>query len=128
MRIDPVEFLVTFLKTYPGIPDSAPKGDMNNHVTGDTTIYLEPSGGLRLVRDSMDRVDIEYDVYSPDRKTCVDLALLVREALLEHLPNQTASGVLVLDTEDIQFPTYYPDKNSREHMYGGEVSVFFTAP
>lgn len=127
MRIDPVDFLVPFLKAYPGIPSTAPKGDMNNHTTGDTTVYLEPSGGVRLVRDSMDRVDVEYDVYSSDRKTCIDLALLVREALLEALPNRDVAGGLVLDVEDIQFPTYYPDKTSREHMYGGEVAVFLTA-
>ncbi|MEU4920270.1 hypothetical protein AB0G29_13025 [Streptomyces parvus] len=127
MRIDPVDFLVAFLRTQPGIPGTAPKGDLTNHTYGDTTVYLEPSGGFRMVRDRMDRVDIEYDVYSLDRKACVDLALTVREALLEALPNKTVDGALVLDVEDIQFPTYYPDKTSREHVYGGELSVFFAA-
>ncbi|MYR95459.1 MULTISPECIES: hypothetical protein [unclassified Streptomyces] len=127
MRIDPIDFLVTFLRAQPGIPGTAPKGDLTNHAYGDTTVYLEPSGGFRMVRDRMDRVDIEYDVYSLNRKACIDLALTVREALLEILPNKTVDGALVLDTEDIQFPTYYPDKTSREHVYGGEVSVFFAA-
>ncbi|XMN06951.1 hypothetical protein ACK8N7_13315 [Streptomyces griseobrunneus] len=127
MRIDPIDFLVAFLRAQPGIPGTAPKGDLTNHTHGDTTVYLEPSGGFRMVRDRMDRVDIEYDVYSLDRKACIDLALTVREALLEVLPNKTVDGALVLDVEDIQFPTYYPDKTSREHVYGGELSVFFAA-
>ncbi|MFE5092083.1 hypothetical protein ACFRCI_17260 [Streptomyces sp. NPDC056638] len=127
MQIDPVDFLVTYLKGCAGIPEQAPKGDLTLHTVGDTSIYLEPSGGFRIVRDSMDRVDIEYNVYHLDRKACIDLALLVREYLLEHLPATAVGNVLVLDTDDIQFPTYYPDKSSREHMYGGEIAVFFTA-
>ncbi|MEU6704726.1 hypothetical protein [Streptomyces wuyuanensis] len=126
MRIDPIEVLVTYLRSQPGIPASAPKGDLTEHVTGDTTIYLEHSGGFRVVRDRMDRFDVEYDVYSPDRKACVDLALLVRETLLEKLPNAAVGGALVLDVDEIAAPSYYPDDSSREHVYGGEVSVFLT--
>ncbi|MFI9202630.1 hypothetical protein [Streptomyces sp. NPDC053048] len=127
MRLDPVEVLVTYLRSLPEIPKGAPTGDMTEHVTGDTTIYLEHSGGYRMVRDSMDRADIEYSVYSLDRKACIDLALLVREGLLETLPGVTVGGALVLDVEDISLPVYYPDEASREHMYGGEVAIFYMA-
>lgn len=126
MRLDPIEFLVTFLDDQPGISPDSVTGDMTEHVSGDTTIYLEPSGGFRVVRDSMDRADIEYNVYSLDRKECMDLALLVREHLLEVLPGKAVGGALVLDVEDIALPSYYPDDSSREHMYGGEVTVFYT--
>lgn len=126
MRLDPVEFLATFLSDKEGIPVDSVTGDMTEHVAGDVTIYLEHSGGFRVIRDSMDRADIEYNVYSLDRKECVDLALLVREHLLEILPGKAVGGALVLDVEDISLPSYYPDDSSREHMYGGEVTVFYT--
>ncbi|MFD8018924.1 hypothetical protein ACFV6G_00605 [Streptomyces lavendulae] len=126
MKLDPVEVLVTYLRSLPDIPAGAPKGDMTEHVAGDTTVYLEHSGGYRLVRDSADRADIEYSVYSVDRKQCIDLAMTVREKLLEALPGRAVTGALVLDVEDIASPSYYPDESSREHMYGGEVAVFLT--
>lgn len=127
MRIDPVEVLVTFLRSLPGIPSGVVTGAMTEHATGDTTVYLEHSGGYRMVRDRMDRADIEYSVYAVDRKECVDLALQVREKLLEVLPGQAVGGALVLDVDDIAAPSYYPDDQSREHMYGGEVAVFYTS-
>ncbi|MFI5865851.1 hypothetical protein [Streptomyces sp. NPDC051546] len=124
MNLDPVEVVVTYLRSLPDIPAGAVRGDMAEHVTGDTTVYLEHSGGYRLVRDSMDRADIEYSVYALDRKKCIDLAMIVREALLEKLPGLTIAGAMVLDVEDIASPAYFPDESSREHMYGGEVAVF----
>ncbi|QCX75710.1 hypothetical protein C9F11_10150 [Streptomyces sp. YIM 121038] len=128
MRIDVIQGLVAYLKVVHGIPKDAPKGDMQRHTAGDTTVYLEHSGGLRLVRDRMDRIDVEYSVYAIDRKACIDLAMVVREAFLEDLP-YTASAPLmtVLDVEEIAAPSYYPDDESREHMYGGEVAVYLTA-
>ncbi|MGK5496390.1 hypothetical protein [Streptomyces sp. URMC 125] len=127
MKIDPVKVLVEFLRSQPDIPEGSPTGDMNTREAGDTTIYLEPSGGFRVVRDRMDRWDIEYDVYHMDREACVNLALTVRETLLERLPNSVVGEAYVLDTDEIAAPSYYPDDTSREHMYGGEVSVFFVA-
>lgn len=124
MNLDPVEVLATYLRSLSDFPASVPKGDMNEHTTGETTVYLEHSGGFRVVRDRMDRFDIEYDVYALDRKICVDLALLVRERLLESLPNTAVGGAFVCDVEEIAAPSYYPDKSSREHMYGGEVALF----
>ncbi|MFD7257171.1 hypothetical protein [Streptomyces sp. NPDC059874] len=118
---------MTYLRSLPDVPVGAPKGDMTEHVAGDTTVYLEHSGGFRIVRDSADRADIEYSVYSLDRKVCIDLAMLVREKLLEDLPGRTVAGALVLDVEDIASPAYFPDDSSREHMYGGEVAVFLTS-
>ncbi|MGW6597907.1 hypothetical protein [Streptomyces sp. NPDC055036] len=98
---------------------------MTEHVTGNTTIYLEPSGGFRVVRDRMDRAGVEYSVYSTDRKECVDLALRVREKFLEALPGLVVGKALVLDVDEVSSPQYYPDESSREHMYGGEVTLFF---
>ncbi|MGW0087848.1 hypothetical protein ACWDWS_02395 [Streptomyces sp. NPDC003328] len=127
MRIDPVEVLVEYLRNHPEIPSDAPLGDMTEHVTGETCVYLETSGGFRHIRDAEDCAHVEYDVYALDRKACIDLALLVREKLLEELPNTTVAGATILDVEDIALPRYYPDDSSREHMYGGEVAVYFTS-
>ncbi|MFC8099435.1 hypothetical protein [Streptomyces sp. NPDC057363] len=127
MKIDPVEVALTFLHAQPDIPEGAPIGDMTEHVSGDTSVYLEHSGGYRVVRDRMDRADIEYSAYSLDRKACIDLALLVREKLLEVLPGTVVAGAEVLDVEDVALPSYYPDESSREHMYGGEVTIFYTS-
>lgn len=127
MRIDPIEFLVTYLQSVSEIPSGSVLGDLNNHVTGETALYLEHMGGFRVVRDSMDRVDVEYAAYSMDRKTAIDLALLVREKFLEELPNTSVGGALVLDVEEIDSPKYDPDDSSREHVYCGQVAVFYTA-
>lgn len=127
MRIDAIQVLVSYLNSRPGIPSDSVIGDLTEHVTGETAIYLEHMGGFRVVRDCMDRVDVEYDVYALDRKEAVDLALLVREKLLEELPNTAVGGALVLDVEEIDSPKYDPDDSSREHVYCGQVAVFFTA-
>ncbi|MGI5196935.1 hypothetical protein ACQEVY_25410 [Streptomyces sp. CA-288835] len=127
MRIDPIEFLVTYLDSLTDIPDGSVLGDLNNHVTGETAIYLEHMGGFRVVRDRMDRIDVEYAAYSMDRKEAVDLVLLVREKFLEALPNTSVGGALVLDVEEIDSPKYDPDESSREHVYCGQVAVFYTA-
>ncbi|MFD7605155.1 hypothetical protein ACFWAN_32530 [Streptomyces mirabilis] len=83
-------------------------------------------GGFRVVRDTMDRVDVEYAAYSTDRKEAVDLALLVREKFLEDLPDTPVGGAHVLDVTEIDSPKYDPDESSREHVYCGQVAVFFT--
>ncbi|MFC4501746.1 MULTISPECIES: hypothetical protein [Streptomyces] len=127
MKLDPVEVLVQFLREQPDIPAGSPIGDMTEHRAGETCVYLEHSGGYRVVRDSEDCAHVEYDVYDLDRKACVDLAFLVREKLLEDLPGRAVAGALVLDVEDVAIPSYYPDDSSREHMYGGEVAVFYTS-
>ncbi|MEU4492623.1 hypothetical protein AB0F96_03970 [Streptomyces sp. NPDC023998] len=127
MKLDPIEFLVTYLDSIPEIPDGSVLGDLTNHVTGETVIYLEHMGGFRVVRDRMDRVDVEYAAYSMDRKEAVDLALLVREKLLEDLPDTAVGGALVLDIEEIESPKYDPDDSSREHVYCGQVAIFYTA-
>jgi hypothetical protein len=127
MRIDPIEVLVSYLDSQADVPAGSVIGDMTQHVTGETAVYLESMGGFRVVRNRMDRADIEYDVYSLDRKTAVDLALLVREKLLENLPDSIVSGALVLDVEEIDSPKYDPDESSREHVYCGQVAVFYTA-
>ncbi|MFF3453248.1 hypothetical protein ACFYXH_02745 [Streptomyces sp. NPDC002730] len=127
MKLDPIEFLVKYLDSIQEIPDGSVLGDLTNHVTGETAIYLEHMGGFRVVRDRMDRIDVEYAAYSLDRKEAVDLALLVREKFLEDLPDTAASGALVLDVAEIDFPTYDPDDSSREHVYCGHVAVFYTA-
>ncbi|QNJ42023.1 hypothetical protein [Streptomyces buecherae] len=118
--------MIEFLRTRPSIPRDAVRGDMTEHTTGATTVYLEHSGGYRVVREAMDRADIEYEVYALDRKRCIDLALLVREELLENLPGMILGGAEVLDIGEISAPVYIPDVTSREHVYGGEVSVFYT--
>lgn len=124
MNVDPIDIVFQYLNSLQEIPDGAPTGDLVGRKVGDTTICLYNSGGFRMVRDRMDRVDIEYDVYHTDRAKAAGLALLTREFLLEDLPGKTISGVTVLDVDDISIPTYLPDKESREHVYGGEVAIF----
>ncbi|MFB8199394.1 hypothetical protein [Kitasatospora purpeofusca] len=100
-------------------------GDLVGREAGQTTVYLAQSGGHRLVRDRMDRADIEVDVYHQERAEAARIAGLVRQHLLEQLPGLVAGGALVLDVAEISSPRYYPDEASREHMYGAEVAVFF---
>ncbi|MEV6419058.1 hypothetical protein [Streptomyces sp. NPDC051662] len=126
MRIDPIEFLVIYLSSLAEIPNGSVLGDLNNHVTGETAVYLEHMGGFRVIRDRMDRVDVEYSAYSMDRKGAVDLSLLVREKLLEDLPDTAVGSALVLDVEEIDSPKYDPDESSREHVYCGQVAVFYS--
>ncbi|MCZ4119034.1 hypothetical protein [Streptomyces sp. H39-S7] len=124
MKVDPIGILFQYLNSLHEIPDGAPTGDLVGRKVGDTTIYLNHSGGYRMVRDRLDRVDIEYDVYHTDRAKAAGLALLTREFLLEDLPGRTLLGVTVLDVDDISIPRYLPDEDSREHVYGGEVAIF----
>ncbi|MFJ9771815.1 hypothetical protein ACIRVF_11275 [Kitasatospora sp. NPDC101157] len=123
---DPVKVVWEYLSSLPGLPSGCVTGDLVGREAGQATVYLNESGGFRLVRDRMDRVDVEYDVYAEDRAEAKRLALLVRQALLEELPGREAGGALVLDVAEISRPRYYPDSVSREHMYGGEVTLFLT--
>jgi hypothetical protein len=125
MKSDPVDLVWTFLRSLPGVPVGAPTGDLVGRSVGDTTIYLHHSGGTRMVRDRMDRADVEFDVYHQDRHQAAALAYLCREALLEALPGSVIGDVQVLDVDEISAPRYFPDTASREHVYGGEVAVFY---
>ncbi|MER5883089.1 hypothetical protein ABT160_04600 [Streptomyces sp. NPDC001941] len=124
MKLDPIEVLTDYLNSHSAIPRGTVLGDLTNHVTGSTHVYLEHMGGFRVVRERMDRFDIEYAAYSRDRKQAIDLALLVREALLDDLPNRKVSDALVLDVEEISSPRYDPDDSTREHVYCGQVAAF----
>ena len=125
MRVDPVTVVYDYCQTLPEPIASAVTGDLTSRSAGDTTIYLYHSGGFRLVRDRMDRADIEYEVYHQERYQAASLAYLVREYLLESLPGLMVGDVQVLDVGEVRSPVYLPDDTSREHAYNGEVSVFF---
>lgn len=127
MIVDPVEVVVVFLRSVPGLPAGSVTGDHVGHQAGQPMIYVEHSGGFRMVRDRMDRADIDISVYHEDRKAAVDLAYRCRQALLEELPGRVVGGAEVLDVEEISSPRYEPDSTSREHMYSGEVALFFVA-
>ncbi|MFD0384456.1 hypothetical protein ACFQ2B_26120 [Streptomyces stramineus] len=71
-------------------------------------IYIEHSGGFRMVRDRMDRADIVISVRHEDRKHAVDLAYRCRAALLEELPGRVVAGAEVLDVEEISSPAMSP--------------------
>ncbi|MFD8088969.1 hypothetical protein [Streptomyces malaysiensis] len=126
MTVDPVDLIWKYLNSLKDIPEGAPAGDLVGREAGDTTIYLNHSGGFRIVRDRMDRADIEYDVYHEDRAAAAGLAFLCREHFLEDLPGEVIGDVQVLDVAEISMPRYFPDSTSREHVYGGEITVFFT--
>ncbi|MFH8346784.1 hypothetical protein [Streptomyces sp. NPDC018045] len=125
MTLDPITFLVPYLRGRFPLLKTAVTGDLVGRTPGDTTVYLAHSGGFRAVRSRMDRADIEYEVYHPDRGKAASLAYEIREALLEDLPGLSVSGALVLDVADIDTPKYLPDSTSREHCYGGEVTVSY---
>ncbi|MFE5542776.1 hypothetical protein ACFQ71_03040 [Streptomyces sp. NPDC056534] len=126
MKSDPIPFLVSYLKTVPSVPKDSPTGSLVGREVGEVTIYAFHSGGFRVVRDSMDRADIIYDVYHKDRASAASLAYLTREALLENLPGKAVDGVQVLDVQEISSPRYMPDAVSLEDAYSGEVSIFYT--
>ncbi|MFC9231354.1 hypothetical protein ACFTZI_20730 [Streptomyces decoyicus] len=115
-----------YLNTLPDIPKDAPTGDLVGRDAGDTTIYLNHSGGFRVVRDAMDRADVEYDVFHSERAQAAGLAYICREHLLEDLPGQVIGNVQILDVAEISSPRYHPDSTSGEHVYCGEITVFFT--
>ncbi|MEU5382673.1 hypothetical protein [Kitasatospora cineracea] len=125
MNVDPVEVLHAYLTSRPDFPAGTVLGDLVGREVGDTSIYLAQSGGFRLVRHRMDRADIEYDVYHPSRGKARLLAGTVRELLLEDLPGREVGGALVLDVAEISSPRYLPDLTSREHVYGGEITIFY---
>jgi hypothetical protein len=125
MKLDPVDLVWQYLRTLQDIPEDAPTGDLVGREVGDTTIYLNHSGGFRMVRDRMDRADIEYDVYDQDRAQAAGLAYICREHFLEDLPGQVIGNAQILDVAEISSPRYYPDSTSSEHVYGGEITVFF---
>ncbi|WP_259454005.1 hypothetical protein [Streptomyces ginkgonis] len=124
---DPVALVAAFLRSTPGVPGDAVTGDLVGREAGEVTVYLEHSGGFRLIRNRMDRWDIEYDVYHPEREGAVSLALVCRNALLEDLPGMVVNDALILDVEEVSSPMYLPDSTSREHVYGGEISLFVAA-
>lgn len=123
---DPIAAVVQYLRGLPDLPAGSVVGDMTSRTVGDTTIYVEHSGGFRVIRDSMDRVDVSYEVYSQDREEAGELAFLVREHFLRDLRDVTVGALHFLDAYGDVMPDYEPDSSSREHMYCGEVTLFYT--
>ncbi|MFJ6010212.1 hypothetical protein ACIQHZ_31505 [Streptomyces halstedii] len=117
--------IVAFLRSLPDIPSGSATGDMNGRQVGNITVYVEHNGGFRMVRDRMDRIDVIYEVYAPDREVAAGLAFLVRGHFLETAPATESKDLFFLDTQEINMPEYEPDSTSREHMYSGEVSLFY---
>lgn len=122
----PMPAIVQFLRSLSDLPPGSVKGDMTDREVGQTTIYVEHNGGIRMVRDCMDRIDVVYEVYSLDREQAEALAFEVREHFLSGLQNLTVGSLHFLDSEDLQMPDYEPDSSSREHVYSGEVALFYT--
>ena len=125
MRTDPIPLIVSYLNSCPDVPAGTATGSLLGRESGDTTVYVTQTGGFRLVRDSVDRADVMYEVYHRERPTAAGLAFTVREYLLEHLPGLLVEGVQVLDTKDISAPHYVPDTQSSEHTYEGEIAIFY---
>ncbi|MFD5069141.1 hypothetical protein ACFWNC_14585 [Streptomyces sp. NPDC058369] len=122
---DPIAAVVQFLRSLPDLPTGSVTGDMNARTVGDTTIYVSHSGGFQVLRDSVDRIDIAFEVYAPDREEAADLAFLVRKHLLRDLRDVTVGSIYFLDADGDQIPDYEPDSSSREHVYCGEVTLFY---
>lgn len=122
---DPMKSIVLFLRSLPELPPGSVTGDLKTREVGSTTIYVEHNGGFRMVRDRMDRIDLVYEVYSLDREEAAELAFLVRDLFLKKAPNTASGAHFFLDAGDISLPDYEPDAASREHVYSGEVSLFY---
>jgi hypothetical protein len=125
MSTDPMKSIIQFLRGQSDLPPGSVTGDMNSREVGSTTVYVEPNGGFRMVRDCMDRIDVVYEVYDLDREKAADLAFLVRQHFLENAPDTVSGDLYYLDTLEISMPDYEPDSSSREHVYSGEVSLFY---
>jgi len=123
---DPVAAVVTYLRGLSDLSSVHVTGDMNTREVGETTIYLEPTGGFRVLRDCEDRIDIAYEVYAAARDAAVQLAFDLRE-LLFRLRTVEVGGLYFLDCYELSMPDYEPDPASREHVYSGEVSFYYTA-
>ncbi|GCD99859.1 hypothetical protein [Embleya hyalina] len=125
MMLDPVALVAGYLTSCSDVPAAAVTGDLLDRQAGQTSIYLRHSGGFRVTRHRMDRADVEYDVYHEHRSEASTLSRVCRDLLLEDLPGRVVNGALVLDVVEISSPQYYPDPTSREHVYGGEVTIFY---
>ncbi|MEU9258979.1 hypothetical protein AB0D68_10880 [Streptomyces sp. NPDC048212] len=125
MSTDPMKAVVQFLRTLIDLPPGNVTGSLKTREVGSTTVYVEHNGGFRMVRDCMDRLDVVYEVYDLDQEKAAELAFLVREHFLERAPNTTSADLYFLDTLEITMPDYEPDATSREHVYCGEVSLFY---
>ncbi|WP_371665983.1 hypothetical protein OG306_33180 [Streptomyces sp. NBC_01241] len=73
----------------------------------------------------MDRVDVVYEVRDPDREEAAGLAFLVREIFLKKAGATLSGDLYFLDTQELSMPDYEPDATSREHVYSGEISLFY---
>jgi hypothetical protein len=127
LRVDPLPLVIDFLKTCPDIPEGAVTGSLVGRNVGETTVYVIQSGGYRRRRDRMDRFDILYDVYGQNPSEAGALAYVVREYLLEQLPDTSIKSALVLDVRETSAPYWHPDKESLEPAYTGEVAVYLTS-
>lgn len=125
MSLDPIRSVVQFLRSLPDIPAGSVTGDMTSRVVGDTTVYVYLEDGYQVVRDSMDRIFVAYEVYSPDREEAAELSLVVRKHLLRGLRAVEIGDHYFLDAHDEEYPSYEPDDSSREHAYCGVVSLYY---
>lgn len=123
MTVDPTASVVEYLRTFPDLPRAT--GDLNARTVGDPTLYIFSTGGFRMLRESMDRTDIKYEVYNQDREAAAAMALQVRKYLLSSLPGVVAGNAYVLDVGEVNQPYYDPDPTSREHVYCGEIALFY---
>ncbi|MFD5308314.1 hypothetical protein [Streptomyces ardesiacus] len=125
---DPIASVVAFLRSLPDLPPGSVTGDMNAREVGDPTVYVEPAGGYMALRDSMSRIYVYYECYDTDKEKAAERAFLVRRHLLRGLRDITVGGLYFLDSRDEEMPRYDPDSASREHVYAGEVSLFYIEP
>jgi hypothetical protein len=126
--MDPITSVVTFLRSVPDLPPGSVTGDMNAREVGDPTTYVEAAGGYLALRDSMSRFYVYYECYDLDREVASQRAYLVRRHLLRGLRDTTVGGLYFLDSREEEMPHYDPDDASREHVYCGEVSLFYVEP
>lgn len=125
MRINPVPFLIARIRNIPNLGDVLVSSDMLAHRVGESAIVvtLEP-GGKRVVRNRLDAFRIRISHYGASKKIASDQAFLVREYLLETLPDTDHDGIAVNEVEEDDSPFEFPDDDSGEQRYIHRITLY----
>jgi hypothetical protein len=116
--------VIEALRSHPLLADVAVSADLFAHATGDSAVVVNLVSGQRIVRDRMDAFDLVFNCYSASKKDAAELALTVREFLLESLPATAISGVMVADVRDGFGPFDAADLESGEQRFIYRASLF----
>lgn len=125
MRINPIPFLIARIRSIPGLTGVQVSSDLMAHTLGERAVVvsLEP-GGKRVVRDRMDAFRFTINYYGSSIGEAADLAFIVREYLLEVLPDTAFSGIAVNEVEEDDAPWDFGDPDSRESRFIHRITIY----